>query len=64
MFDDLSFYGRYNRIIGQIGIPWYSIGGNHDLNFEARDRALFARDLQAHFRPRPTMPSNMAVPSS
>ena len=35
MFDDLSLYGRYNRIIGQIGIPWWNIGGNHDSNFEA-----------------------------
>src|SRR5262249_22606538 len=23
------------RIIGQIGVPWYNIGGNHDLNYEA-----------------------------
>lgn len=37
MFDDLSLYGRYNRIIGQIGLPWWNIGGNHDLNFEAPD---------------------------
>lgn len=35
MFDDLSLYPRLNRIIGQIGLPWYNIGGNHDLNFEA-----------------------------
>jgi hypothetical protein len=35
MFDDLSLYGRYNRIIGQIGLPWWNIGGNHDLNFES-----------------------------
>jgi hypothetical protein len=35
MFDDLSLYPRLNRIIGQIGRPWYNIGGNHDLNFEA-----------------------------
>ena len=37
MFDDLSFYPRYNRLIGQIGVPWWHIGGNHDLNFEAPD---------------------------
>ncbi len=37
LFDDLSMYGRYNRIIGQIGLPWWNIGGNHDLNFEAKD---------------------------
>jgi hypothetical protein len=35
MFDDLSLYPRLNRVIGQIGRPWYSIGGNHDLNYEA-----------------------------
>src|SRR5712692_4210324 len=35
MFDDLSLYPRQNRIIGQIGMPWWNIGGNHDLNFEA-----------------------------
>jgi len=34
-FDDLSFYQRQNRIIGQIGVPWWNIPGNHDLNFEA-----------------------------
>jgi len=35
MFDDLSFYPRQNRIIGQIGVPWWNIPGNHDLNYEA-----------------------------
>ncbi len=37
MFDDLSMYGRYNAMIGRIGLPWWNIGGNHDLNFEAPD---------------------------
>lgn len=35
MFDDLALFGRYNRMIGRIGVPWWHIGGNHDLNFEA-----------------------------
>jgi hypothetical protein len=39
MFDDLSLYPRYNRLIGQVGVPWWHIGGNHDLNFEAPDAA-------------------------
>jgi hypothetical protein len=43
MFDDLSLYPRLNRIVGQIGIPWYNIGGNHDLNYEAPD-AKYARE--------------------
>ncbi len=35
MFDDLSFFTRYNRIVGQIGVPWYNVPGNHELNFDA-----------------------------
>ena len=38
MFDDLSLYPRLNAIIGAIGLPWWNIGGNHDLNFEAPGR--------------------------
>ena len=36
-------YGRINRIIGRIGLPWWSVGGNHDLDFEAPD-AVRSRD--------------------
>ena len=36
-FDDLSMYPRINAIIGRIGLPWWNIGGNHDLDFEAPD---------------------------
>lgn len=43
MSDDLSLYGRYNRMIGQIGLPWWNVGGNHDLNFEASD-ARYSRE--------------------
>jgi hypothetical protein len=32
MFDDLLHYGRLNRIIGQIGVPWYNLGGNRTPN--------------------------------
>ena len=35
MSDDLSLYERYNRIIGQLGVPWYNVVGNHDLNLDA-----------------------------
>jgi hypothetical protein len=36
-FDDMSLLPRLNRIIGTIGIPWYNVPGNHELNFEAED---------------------------
>jgi hypothetical protein len=35
MSDDLSLYGRYNHIIGQLDVPWYNVVGNHDLNLDA-----------------------------
>ena len=43
MFDDLSLYRRYNRIIATIGLPWWNVGGNHDLDYEAPD-GVRARD--------------------
>ena len=36
MFDNLSLFGSLNRTIALIGIPWYNVIGNHDLNFEAK----------------------------
>ena len=39
LFDDLSFFTRYNRIIGRIGVPWYNVPGNHELNFDASSDA-------------------------
>jgi hypothetical protein len=39
MFDDLSLLPRYNALIGQIGVPWWNVPGNHELNFLADDDA-------------------------
>ena len=33
VYDDLTLYPRHNRLVGRIGIPWYNLPGNHDLNF-------------------------------
>lgn len=37
LFDDLSLFEANNALIGLIGIPWYNVIGNHDINFDARD---------------------------
>lgn len=38
-FDDLAILPRLNAIIGQLGIPWYNVPGNHELNlFAENDR--------------------------
>jgi hypothetical protein len=51
MFDDLSLYDRYNAIIGTIGLPWWNIGGNHDLNYEAPDRRRSRETFKRVFGP-------------
>lgn len=37
VFDDLSVLEPHNKVIGLIGIPWYNVIGNHDLNYDAED---------------------------
>jgi hypothetical protein len=49
MFDDLSYYPRYNRIIGTIGLPWFNCRGNHDMNLEAPDNTHAAETFKRIF---------------
>ena len=51
MFDELSLYPRYNAIIGTIGLPWWNIGGNHDLNFDAPNRKYSRETFKRVFGP-------------
>jgi C terminal of Calcineurin-like phosphoesterase/N terminal of Calcineurin-like phosphoesterase len=51
MFDDLSLYPRSNAIMGAIGLPWWNIGGNHDLNLEAPDRKYSRETFKRVFGP-------------
>src|SRR5271170_1457889 len=51
MFDDLALYPRSNAIMGTIGLPWWNIGGNHDLNFEAPDRRYSRETFKRVFGP-------------
>lgn len=37
MFDDLSLFGSESAAIALIGIPWYNVIGNHDINREAKE---------------------------
>ena len=36
VFDDLSVMEPHNQSVALIGIPWYNVIGNHDLNLEAQ----------------------------
>lgn len=35
MFNDLSLFESLNRSVAQIGLPWYNVIGNHDIDFLA-----------------------------
>ncbi len=37
VYDDLSLYGSLNRTIALVGVPWYNVHGNHDMNYDAAD---------------------------
>lgn len=37
MFDDLSLFESSNSTVALIGIPWYNVVGNHDINREAKE---------------------------
>jgi hypothetical protein len=51
MSDDLLLYARYNRIMGQIGVPLYNIVGNHDLNLDAPDGKYARETFKQTFGP-------------
>ena len=33
LYDDLSLFPRYLDLLGALGVPWYNVPGNHELNF-------------------------------
>ncbi len=51
LFDDLSLFDRSNEIISQIGIPWYNVIGNHDLNFDGSNDRASDETFHRHFGP-------------
>jgi hypothetical protein len=51
MFDDLSLFPRYNELIARIGIPWYNVPGNHELNFESSDDTYSLETFKRYYGP-------------
>ena len=37
MFDDLSLFETHNSIVALIGVPWWNVIGNHDINYDSPD---------------------------
>ncbi len=51
LFDDLSLFDSLNRTIGKIGIPWYNVIGNHDINFASDDDEMSDETFERVYGP-------------
>jgi C terminal of Calcineurin-like phosphoesterase/N terminal of Calcineurin-like phosphoesterase/Calcineurin-like phosphoesterase len=51
LFDDLNLFDSNNRMIGRIGIPWYNVIGNHDINFAVDKDELSDETFERVFGP-------------
>jgi hypothetical protein len=51
VFDDLSVFEEMNQAVALIGIPWYNVIGNHDINYDARNRKQANETYERYFGP-------------
>lgn len=49
--NDLNLHKDYAAITAKIGIPWYNVIGNHDLNTDTKVDSLNHETFEAHFGP-------------
>jgi 3',5'-cyclic AMP phosphodiesterase CpdA len=50
-FDDLNTFQPLNQAIALIGIPWYNVLGNHDMNYDAPNDALSDETFERVYGP-------------
>lgn len=49
--DNLDLFKPYIQAVKNIGVPWYNVFGNHDMNFDATADSLADETFEAHFGP-------------
>ncbi len=49
--DDLDLFAPYSKAVAEVGIPWYNVYGNHDMNFDAKTDELADETFEYHFGP-------------
>jgi hypothetical protein len=49
--DNLSLHAPYKEAIKEIGLPWYHVMGNHDMNYDAAADSLSNESFEAGFGP-------------
>ncbi len=51
MFDNLSLFESYNRTVALVGVPWFGVVGNHDINTDAPTDELSDETFESHYGP-------------
>lgn len=49
--NDPDLFSPYTKAVQKIGIPWYNLMGNHDINFDVTEDELSDESYEAHFGP-------------
>ncbi|MDR3140594.1 MAG: calcineurin-like phosphoesterase family protein [Tannerellaceae bacterium] len=49
--DDLSLHPSYKNAIRQIGLPWYNVIGNHDMNYDVKEDVFSDETFERNFGP-------------
>lgn len=49
--DKLDLFPSYTAAVRRVGIPWYNMMGNHDLDMDAKDDLFSDESFEAHFGP-------------
>lgn len=49
--DDLDLFQPYSESVAKVGIPWFNVYGNHDMNFDAHGDSLADETFEATFGP-------------
>lgn len=50
-FDNLDTFKTLNQTIAMIGIPWYNVIGNHDINLDATERRHINETFESTYGP-------------
>jgi len=49
--DNLDLHQPYISVVRKVGIPWYNVMGNHDMNYEAVEDSLSDETFESNFGP-------------
>jgi 3',5'-cyclic AMP phosphodiesterase CpdA len=49
--DNLSLQKPYADVMKEVGLPWYNVMGNHDMNYDAKEDKLSDETFESNFGP-------------